>query len=97
MVDIHAHALIKAFFQVLVQGLVLARDDGPAAAGAHLVNELGYGQRGEMAAQADKHLDSQLFHPAEEFGYALFLQEVGNLVCHPFGVVGAKALVNQAA
>ena len=95
MVDVHAHALLTSFVQMLVQGIVFAGDYRPAAARTHLFNELGYGQGGKMPAQSHKHLDGQLLHPAEKFRHPIFMQKITDLICHPLGVTGTKALVNE--
>ena len=96
VVDVHADALGLAPLQMGVQFLVLARDDGPAAAGAHLLDELGHGHGGEVLAHADEHLHDQLLHPAEKGRHALVGHQAGQLVGHPFRVVRAEALVDHA-
>ena len=87
VVDVHADALGLAPLQVGVQFLVLARDDGPAAAGAHLLDELGHGHGGEVLAHADEHLHDQFLHPAEKGRHTLLGHQAGQLIGHPLRVV----------
>ena len=97
VVDVHRHPLLTAHAQVGVQGLRFTGDDGSTAAGSHLFDQFGHGQAGKIFAHADEKVDKDLFQTAEKFRYALLAHQAADLVGHPFGISGAKALVDHFA